>query len=194
MLAPVPPALDRAALAAALGAARHGGVAVPVAGFAAARLHVLAGEGGGLAAALLGLAGGRVAWIWDGLASLPPWARLGLAAGRVLLVRTWNAAEALDAAAAALGATYAGGVALAAPPEEAMLRRLRLATEASGAMGFLLCPDAPLPCWRVRDVTASHPLADPRWEVRRDRDAPRLLTWRAAQGMLEEADVWREAG
>ncbi|MFL1461336.1 hypothetical protein ACI6QG_03975 [Roseococcus sp. DSY-14] len=188
------PALDRAALAAALAASPAGPAAGSVSGFRAAALHVLAGDGAGLAATLAGLAGGRLAWVWDGAAPLPPWSRLGVAPARVLVVRTWSAEEAVGAAEAALGAPGFGGVVLAAAPEEAALRRLRLAAEAGGAMALLLCPDAPPPCWRVREVSAAR-LADPRWEVAHGRGAPRVLAWRAAQGALEEeGQGWREAG
>lgn len=209
--------LDRAALLAALRARAAGatpgggGVALPpgLPRLPGAVLHELRGESEGLAAVLMGRAGGLGVWIAGAAGPWPVLAPHGLAPAQLLLARAVGA-DATWAAEEALRCPGVGAVVLAggeAPAADA-LRRLAAAAAQGGGLGLVVRPaDAPelevpaASCWTVEGIGAAGRFADPRWEVslRRGRggrpSGPWTLAWRAGEGALVlDAEGLREAG
>jgi len=167
---PDPPALDRAAVFAALRArlarAETGGAggavplsdaidrALPAGGLARAAIHeVLAAEPGaaaGFAAMVLartgGPSGGTVFWIAAEPEAWPPGlVRFGLAPENLVLVQARRPLDGLWAMEECLRCPGVTGAALSvatAGLDLTAVRRLQLAAEAGGALGLLLGPDA----------------------------------------------------
>ncbi len=203
------PALDRAALRAALAARRGraagvvGGVslcraidaALPGGGLPRAALHEVLGEEPEAAAEFCALllaraaaeGGGSLLWIAaEGFPS--GLGRFGLSPADLLLVRAKRPEDALWAMEEALGSPGIAGAVLCLDGVEPMaVRRLQQAAGAGGGLGLLLRGDAgesgAATRWRVGGGSTA--LGDPRWRLE-------LLRCRAGRPGRWEA-VWRPA-